>query len=426
MLRVPSITRVPRANILLHSRDSLCGCLMWAMWVAGLSAPPPTITWTNLTPAGTRYAYSYGNHSNQVVGISLVGVFERATLWRGSPEDRVILHPAGADSARVLCLTASQQGGYANFKGTNHAALWSGVSNSFVDLHPVGSTDSSVQAMNDTQQAGYYRMDGMTRAALWSGTAGSLVDLHPAGATSSSIWGMTDEYQVGRVKESDGFRATLWRGRVESRVDVHPANATDSTLYAASGSQQAGVAVINGRPQAGLWSGTAASFVNLHPAGLRTSSAGAVGGGFQAGYAEVAGQDHAALWTGTPESFVDLHLALGTQFIRSTASGVWSDGVTTYVSGTANINFSPSYAQAILWKIVTPLVLTVVQATVQEGTNLLTLTWTNLGSAVSLESGATPVGAWHPVNGLRTTNHGWVVATITNTAPARFFRLISP
>lgn len=99
---------------------------------------------------------------------------------------------------------------------------------------------------------------------------------------------------------------------------------------------------------AGLWSGTAASWVDLHPAGSESSQAFGTSGTQQVGYAVIGGMTHAGLWGGTAESWEDLSLALTGSWSNTSANGIWSDGLFTYVVGNGN-NLETGITEALLW-----------------------------------------------------------------------------
>ena len=57
------------------------------------------------------------------------------------------------------------------------------------------------------------------------------------------------------------------------------------------------------------------------------------------------------------------------------------------------------------------------------GTNVVSLTWTNNGAACVLESSAALTGGWSTVSTPWVTNTSWVVTLVTNNSSAQFFRL---
>ena len=190
----------------------------------------------------------------------------------------------------------------------------------------------------------------MLRASLWSGTADSWVDLNPAGSTQCEANAISGGQQVGYARVGGVFRASLWSGTAASWVDLNPAGATRSLAFAVSGGQQAGDAMVGGVLRASLWSGSAASWVDLHPAGSTQSQALAASGGQQVGYAIVGGVGRASLWSGTADSWVDLSAFLPAGFRQSgtSAYGISSDGVNTYITG-SGVNSVTGLAEALLW-----------------------------------------------------------------------------
>ncbi|MCP2732656.1 GC-type dockerin domain-anchored protein, partial [Limnofasciculus baicalensis] len=92
----------------------------------------------------------------------------------------------------------------------------------------------------------------------------------------------------------------------------------------------------------------AASWVDLTPAGATESVAFAASGGQQAGGAIVGGVRRASLWSGTAASWVDLHAFVPAGFSQSTALGISSDGVNTFVAGYGR-NSITGRDEALLW-----------------------------------------------------------------------------
>ena len=358
------------------------------------SAAAVTITYTDLHPGQASESSAYAVSGTQQAGrarlfLPGLGIYDHATVWSGTAGSLLDLHPAGAVSSQVNGLSGSQQAGFAivgsypgPFPNTNaqHAALWSGTAASFVDLHPAGAAYSLAHGIGDSQQVGAVRFDTNAlpdleheHAALWTGTAASFVDLHPLGASytngTSGSYGTSGTQQVGYVRisaESAAViaHAALWSGTASSFADLHPWGMWRSSFaLAASGGQQVGYAIVSTNQPAAvehamLWSGTAHSFVDLHPGGALRSKAYATTGSQQAGYAQVfvaavgTHIEHAALWSGTANSFVDLHTVLGSNYETSRAEGMWSDGETTYVVGSAQSTTPGFYgAHAILWTI---------------------------------------------------------------------------
>lgn len=140
-----------------------------------------------------------------------------ALLWRdGTPIElgRGLAHGIGGD----------HQVGVTVRDDSDHATLWRGSPESAVDLHPPGTTffQSDAVATDGTQQVGIgWTRGAKTRALLWHGTADSCVDLTPASATASGATACTHGIQVGYVQHDDELdRATLWAGR-EVCVSLH-------------------------------------------------------------------------------------------------------------------------------------------------------------------------------------------------------------
>ena len=319
------------------------------------------ITYIDLTAAGMDYSTAGGLYGTDVVGIAGMGGVNHPILWSGSASSYVDLTPAGSYGSSAYSISGSWQVGSFNVSPTglaiNHAALWSGTAASVVDLHPSWAVSSIAQGVSSSQQVGlaYVQSDRLrARATLWSGTAASVVDLNPAGSVDSIAYATDGSHQVGFADIAGRDRAGLWSGTPESFVDLNPGgplSETYSRAYMLSGSHQVGYVTVGGGPDhAALWSGTPESFVDLNPVGYDMSAALGVDGPWQIGFAVTGGVSHAALWSGTPESFFDLSAIFGSAFPKgANAAGVWIDGTTLYISGTAYD--SSENGHAILWTI---------------------------------------------------------------------------
>ncbi len=94
--------------------------------------------------------------------------------------------------------------------------------------------------------------------------------------------------------------------------------------------------------------------MDLHPAGATTSLALGVHAGLQVGWVQFGGVVHAGLWSGTAASWEDLSLVgLPGPFSESGATGIWTDGTTTYVVGWGWSTTPTNHFEALLWKKVT-------------------------------------------------------------------------
>lgn len=98
-----------------------------------------------------------------------------------------------------------------------------------------------------------------------------------------------------------------------------------------------------------------------------------------------------------------------------------NDGILDSAAFIANLRAEAGTQGTVLAPRPPPLVVNSSQF--QAGTNRTTLTWTNNLVTVLLESSGQVTGVWNTVTGPRTTNLNWVLTTVTNNAPAQFFRL---
>ncbi len=299
--------------------------------------------------------------TDEGAGLEAIGSAVEIRDCRAAQWTVTSLNPAGVPESVARGASAGQQVGFARvplFNGAQHASLWTGTAGSWMDLHPPGAIgDSQLYGVDAGQQVGFAAFPPPPpgvgdRAILWTGTAASWVDLHPAGATYSIAHGVHAGQQVGAALVGGVYRASLWTGTAASWVDLTPAGAPGSYAHGVHAGQQVGSVGVGGLPHASLWTGTGASWVDLHPPGAQQSVARAVHAGLQVGEVYVGGEPRASLWSGTAASWEDLSLAgLPGSFVASEATGVWTDGTTTYVVGwgaTAANQF-----EALLWTKVT-------------------------------------------------------------------------
>jgi hypothetical protein len=122
-----------------------------------------------------------------------------------------------------------------------------------------------------------------------------------------------------------------------------------------SDDQQVGSYIRYGDTQyrAGLWSGTAESFIDLHPEGYTSSELYAVYDRRQVGQVNLGDYAHAAVWSGSSNSMIDLHTLLPSRFTVSSASGITSDGINFYITGTA-YDSGTGRSEAVMWSTPVP------------------------------------------------------------------------
>jgi hypothetical protein len=252
-----------------------------------------------------------------------VGTVFGAALWRGTPESRVDLHPAGVSFSYALGVRGDMQVGYVVYSSSSeHAALWRGTTASYVDLHPPGAARSHVYATDGVRQGGAVfvgSFPGTANAALWTGTAQSLVSLHPGGAYSY-VYGMAPAVQVGEVYDPAVHRASVWYGTAASWTDLTPPGATGIwRFYATTGRFHVGGGTFTPNERAVLCFGTSVSWLQLHqflPPGYTSWSVARsvyqdgdriyVGGW---AVSDATGQDEAFLWVGTDPCYSNCDLS---------------------------------------------------------------------------------------------------------------------
>ena len=342
-----------RARQVLLAAGACLGC-------AGLAAAQPQWTVINLHPAGESNSRATGVWETTQVG---TGGLNSALLWRGWSATAMRLNPNPSSAASATSIWNGQQGGVVNVGGQSHASIWNGTAQSWVDLHPTHIPEvvhTDVFATDGQTQVGtYYIPAGGTfaggAACMWSGTADSWVDLHPAGYGVSEAHGVFGNQQVGTVWGADLGNAVMWFGSAESMVLLAPPEAIASAALCTDGTHQYGMIGIL-EPVPGLyparWSGTAESWENMGVPEGRWGEIHAVHGGWKVGFSTTAGEldARAYLWTDGPGSYIDLHPTLPPEYTTSNAQGIWrhEESGTTYIVGHAH-NSVLDRDEAIMW-----------------------------------------------------------------------------
>lgn len=333
---------------------SLPALAFTAALAAAHSAAHAQWTYTVLSQSPARDAGAAAAHGGQHVGYARASAAgdTHAMLWLDSGA-AIDLHPAGAVQSRAYGASNGWQVGVTTRNDSSHACLWNGTAESWVSLHgPMhGWNNSAAYGVHGGQQVGRTNAGTLARAALWFGTAESYVSLHPPGAGWSEAHAVHAGQQVGFAAFNGAAHAYLWHGPSGPRRDLHPAGATRSYAHGVWNGEQVGVAWFNGIRHGGIWRGAASSWVSLGPG----THAYATHGGYQAGHIEsgiMPERFSACIWQGAPESREDLSAVLSSHYHTSTAYGIWNDGETLYVVGTAAV-LTPdgfvSNSDAILW-----------------------------------------------------------------------------
>jgi hypothetical protein len=309
-------------------------------------------TVTRLHPIDATESQAFAVRGGFQGGQTRIGNIPRASLWNGSADSRIDLHPSGATSSFVFAIDGQQQAGYIFAAGQNwQAGIWSGSAASWVNIHPPMAILSFLNAAKNGQQVGTAQIGSEFHACIWHGTSASWVDMHPTGASSSSMSGTDGFEQVGNVTIGGRSCASLWRGGPNSWVDLSPPGSIGSTALGIGGGQQVGVVLFEGMAHAGLWRGSAASWVDLHPPAGAYSTAVATDGNNQIGYFDFGPNveiRHACVWNGTVESWVDLHTFLPQEFTNSQPTAIWTDGLSVYVVGQA-VDMTAGRGEAVMW-----------------------------------------------------------------------------
>jgi hypothetical protein len=239
----------------------------------------------------------------------------------------VNLHPQGMHGSEGWGISGGQQVGFVMpvLWGNARATLWHGTAESRVDLHPPQYQSSEAAATDGVNQGGIvYTSVGGILAGMWSGSAASFVNMNPPGARGSEIRGMVPGVQVGFAYYPGLLnpRATVWQGTPESAVNINPVGSAWSELRATTGTVHVGGAWWSPGPSAALWLDTSPDNVinlaSLLPPGYGSSFATGIveheGIYYISGFASYQSRNHAILWV-VPAPGTGVLLA---------AAGVWA------------------------------------------------------------------------------------------------------
>jgi hypothetical protein len=330
-------------------------------------------TLTRLPPVNAESSNAYGIANGQIAGAYRKNAPERACIWVEGTAEPIWLSPFSTANSEATATSGTRQVGWTVLPGvlsSFRASLWSGTRESWVNLHPESATYSFAYGIDGEQQVGYANFAGTNRAALWYGTAASWIDLNPVGSTNSIARAAHSGYQGGYARIGDTTHASLWHGSAASWQSLNPSNATSGSVYAMSETHQAGSVIVGFQSvlRASLWSGTPESRIELHPPSSTRSIATAIWRDMQAGVVRVGTSDHAAFWQSTAESWVDLHQFLPPSFTTSEASGIWGDQSFIHVVGFGR-NGDTGRVEALKWSLQTGPVVTFVKADASAGGN---------------------------------------------------------
>ncbi|MFI4881662.1 MAG: GC-type dockerin domain-anchored protein [Phycisphaerales bacterium JB064] len=318
-----------------------------AMAIVAGWAQPALAQWTvtDLHP-GPEYAvsFAYGIADGVVVGVVGEDVAETfACMWTDVSAGSFVPLHAGDGTTRALASSGGAGGVQVGERRLDfydfRATLWRGDAGSAVELHPAGAGYSSIACTDGARHGGLVDAS----AVLWTGDTGAYTVLHSGRGMGSFVLAIHGEYQAGAAGDGRGH-AALWQGTPESMVDLHPGGADHSlvrSIYtdgAGPGEQGGELNPTFSSSKAALWHGTAASYVDLHDDAWSDSRVWSVYDGWQVGMAAPDDRSHirvAMLWRGSKASSESLHDLLPTDESVSEARGVWHDGRTLYIVGSA-------------------------------------------------------------------------------------------
>lgn len=175
-------------------------------------------SWISLTPSIARESWIVAAGDGQQVGYADTGVSRSAYVWSGTAESATAL-----PGATLQGVGGGAQVGY-DFSddGWFRAALWRGTPESKVVLHPAGATYSQAFGTDGASQVGYTVIHEGSRPALWRGSAASWVDLSPTADSVGMALATVAGFQVGQVylTAAGTGGAAFWNGTPESYEDL--------------------------------------------------------------------------------------------------------------------------------------------------------------------------------------------------------------
>jgi hypothetical protein len=316
---------------------------------AGFAASSTHAQWQAvvLHPGGVYLTEVFAVSGARQFGSRSNGGLIQPAIWMGTSATSSFFVANPNESGKVYAAWSQWQGGVVN----GHASLWQGTPESRVDLHPFGFDNSSVLGLGPGQQVGEVRLGGYSRAALWTGSVGSYQSLHPSGFTESVAVGSDGTRQAGSTYGGGaGFRPVMWAGTPQSMISLLPHGVVAGQVHGVFADQQVGYASYVGiGTQAALWRGSAESYINLNPPGAGWSMAAATCGVAQAGGATLPGYGGTAgVWFGTAESFVPLGPYLPPTHPEALANSITYHNGRLYVGGYGT-NIQTGNIEAILW-----------------------------------------------------------------------------
>ena len=260
--------------------------------------------------------------------------------WQNTPDSLLLLPEPGPDSGsnvNGISATGAVGQGYVRLTpetGYYAGLLWNAAGDQVTQLLVPGAYEVAANGVSGNTQVGIARFETVTLPVLWHGTTESWVNLMPPGGQWGEATATDSNQQVGNVYFGGDDVASLWRGTAASWVSLHPAGWDGSDVYSVSEGQQAGSVYrqeLDGSysNHACVWSSTAASFIDINPAAITNrSEASGIHRGRICGRIRLQGNlNHAVYWSSpSADAFVDLHSFLPSDYERSQAHGIWTDG----------------------------------------------------------------------------------------------------
>lgn len=174
-------------------------------------------SWLDLNPPGAQESAALGIDWGIQAGYAMFSGNSHAGTWAGSSDTWLDLNPSPS-SVSIACATRAgmQVGAVDGF-----ASLWTGTPQSVVLLHPTGAVASCAANTDGNYQVGRaYFDDGPVRAGIWHASAASWLDLAAllpdeySDSTATGIWTSgTDLVVSGTAYNTAAQRpeAILWQ-----------------------------------------------------------------------------------------------------------------------------------------------------------------------------------------------------------------------
>ena len=191
-------------------------------------------------PFTTYAAQGLGTDGVQIVGFATTrngqnGGLDHALIWNATNGMAIDLG-TGGNGAQALAVARGQQAGFTTRSSGRVATIWSGTAESQIVLHPRnGAITSEIMGTNGIRQVGFCSFDTevadeatraritkrVNKAYVWDATVASARSIHPASFTQSYATSINGSSIVGYAYKGyesgilATYRAILWNSRLQ-------------------------------------------------------------------------------------------------------------------------------------------------------------------------------------------------------------------